>query len=133
MLKTLDHFNLALRKRAIPPIDLMSWTDPNDNYSEALSHCHNKFQLLIYIARKQWSHGRVDCNGGNGGSIPPVQKLRQFCSPHICLSFGKDTKSRWSLLSGVCARRSNRSHTRGKCVTCRLVDSLILQNSEGLY
>ena len=58
--------------------------------------------------------------GGDGGSIPPtaISKLRQLRSPHICLSFGRDTKSRWSLLSGVYARGSKRSHTRGKCVTC---------------
>ena len=30
----------------------------------------------------------------------------------------KDTKSRWSLLSGVYARGSERSHTGDKCVTC---------------
>ena len=34
-----------------------------------------------------------------------------------CL-FGRDTKSRWSLLSGAYARGSKRSHTGGKCVTC---------------
>ena len=33
-----------------------------------------------------------------------------------CLS--DDTKSRWSLLSGVYARGSKRSHTGGKCITC---------------
>ena len=34
------------------------------------------------------------------------------------MSFGRDTKSRWSLLSGVYARRTKISHTGGKCVTC---------------
>ena len=34
------------------------------------------------------------------------------------MSFGRDTKSRWSLLSGVYGRGSKRSHTGGKCVTC---------------
>ena len=62
------------------------------------------------------------------GSIPPtaVSKLRQFRSPYICLyeSFGRDTKSRWFLLSRVYARGSKRSHTGGKCVTCSgLTDS----------
>ena len=37
------------------------------------------------------------------------------------VSFGRDTKSRWSFLSDVYARGSKRSHTEGKCVT--LVDS----------
>ena len=53
-----------------------------------------------------WSRGRApDCQSS---SIPPtaVSKLMQY------------TKSRWSLLSGVYARGSKRSHTRGKCVTC---------------
>ena len=31
----------------------------------------------------------------------------------------RDSKSRWSLLSGVYARGSKRSHSGGKCVTCR--------------
>ena len=55
----------------------------------------------------------------DGGPIPPagISKRRQFHSPHICLSFGRD-KSWWSLLSGVYAKGSNRSHTGGKCVTC---------------
>ena len=34
------------------------------------------------------------------------------------MSFRRDTKSWWSLLSGVYARGSKRFHTGGKCVTC---------------
>ena len=69
------------------------------------------------------SGGRaVECrtfNGRDGSLIPPigVQKFRQFRSPQICLSFGRDTKSQWSLLCGVYPRGSRRSHTC-KCVTC---------------
>ena len=37
---------------------------------------------------------------------------------YLCLS-DETLKSRWSLLSGVYARGSKRSHTGGKCVTCR--------------
>ena len=37
---------------------------------------------------------------------------------HLPVFFGRDTKNRWSLLSGVYARGSKRSHTGGKCVTC---------------
>ena len=58
---------------------------------------------------------------GDGGSIPPtaISKLRQFRSPtHLPVSFGRDTKSRWSLLSGVYARGGKRSHTGSECVTC---------------
>ena len=36
----------------------------------------------------------------------------------MSVSFGRDTKSRWFLLSGVYAWGSKRSHTGGKCVTC---------------
>ena len=45
-----------------------------------------------------------------GGSIPPIaiSKIRQFRLP---VSSRRDTKSRWSLPSGVYARRSKRSHT----------------------
>ena len=50
---------------------------------------------------------RRTVNRGGGGSIPPtaVSKLRQLFSfmPYFPVSFGRDTKSRWSLLSGVYA------------------------------
>ena len=59
-------------------------------------------------------------NRGNGGSIPPtaVSKLAISFTPHLPVSFGRDTKSRRSLLSGVYARGSKRSHTGVKCVIC---------------
>ena len=59
-------------------------------------------------------------NRGDGGSIPPatVSKLSNFVHLTLPVSFGRDTKSQWSLLSGVYARGSKRSHTGGKCVTC---------------
>ena len=50
--------------------------------------------------------------------LPPFLNLGDFFTPHLPVSFGRDTKSRWSLLSGVYARGSKRSHTGGKCVTC---------------
>ena len=69
------------------------------------------------------SSGRVverTVNRGDGGSIPPtaVSKLSNFVHLTLPVSFGRDTKSRWSLLSGVYARGSKRSHTGGKCVIC---------------
>ena len=70
--------------------------------------------LTDLVSEERWSRGRApDCQSRDGGSIPPtaVSKLRQFRSPHICLSFGIDTKSRRSVLSGVYARGSKRSHT----------------------
>ena len=48
-----------------------------------------------------------------------ASELCQFRLPDLPVSFGGDTKSRWSLLSGVYARGSKISHTGGKCVTCR--------------
>ena len=65
---------------------------------------------------------RRTVNRRDGGSIPPtaILKLRQFRSPHICLCLLEETLNIWwSLLSGVYARGSKRSHTGGKCVTCR--------------
>ena len=49
----------------------------------------------------------------------PFQNLGNFVHPTLPVSFGTDTKSSWSLLPGVYARGSKRSHTGGKCVTCR--------------
>ena len=50
--------------------------------------------------------------------LPPFRNLDNFIHPPLSVSVGRDTKSRWSLLSGVYARGSKRSHTGGKCVTC---------------
>ena len=41
----------------------------------------------------------------------PFQNLGNLVHPILSVSFGRYTKSRWSLLSGVYARGSKRSHT----------------------
>ena len=63
---------------------------------------------------------RLTVNRGDGGSIhpPPFRNLGNFVHPTLPVSFGRDTNSRRSLLSGVYARRSKISHKGGKCVTC---------------
>ena len=50
--------------------------------------------------------------------------------PALPVSFGRDTKSRWSLLSGVYPRGSKSSPAGGKCVTCRWLHILEKDNSE---
>ena len=66
---------------------------------------------------------RRTVNRGDGGSIPPtaVSKLWQFRLPHICLCLSKATLKAGgpTRLSGVYVRGSKRSHSGGKCVTCR--------------
>lgn len=47
-----------------------------------------------------------------------LQNLRKFVYPILPVSFGWDTISRWSFLSGVYARGSKRSHTERICITC---------------
>ena len=51
----------------------------------------------------------------------PLQNFGNFFTHTLILPvfFGRDTTIRWSLLSGVHNRGSKRSHTEGKCVTCR--------------
>ena len=49
----------------------------------------------------------------------PFQNLDNFFHATLPMFFGRDTKSRWSHLPSVYARGSKRSHTGGKCVTCR--------------
>ena len=63
---------------------------------------------------------RQAVNQGDSGSISPsaVSFFVISFTPHLPVSFRRDTKSRWSLLSGVYARGSKRSHTGAKCVTC---------------
>ena len=51
-------------------------------------------------------------------ALRPLGNFGNFLYPTLPVSFGRDTKSRWSLLSGAYARGSKISHTGGKCVTC---------------
>ena len=60
------------------------------------------------------SGGRAVVNRGDGGSITISQNVGNFVHLTLPVSFGRNTKSRWSLLSGVYARGSKRSHTGGK-------------------
>ena len=62
---------------------------------------------------------RRTVNRGDGGSIPSTA-ISKLIFVHITLPvcFGRDTESRLSLISGVYARGSKRSHTGGKCVSC---------------
>ena len=84
------------------------------------AQCRNDDAKIVAISiHTRGSHGRhgraQTINQGDCGSIPPmaVSKLRQ-----LPMSFGSDTKTQRSLLSGVYARGSKISHTGGKCVTC---------------
>ena len=59
--------------------------------------------------------------GGLGSDSAGGTSLQNFGNsvyPALPVSFGGDTKSRRSLLSGVYARGSKRPCTGGKCVTC---------------
>ena len=58
------------------------------------------------------------------GSNPTEAAWKLWQFPLLPVSFGRDTKSRWSLLSGVYARASKRSYTGDKCVTCRELNIL---------
>ena len=58
----------------------------------------------------EWSRDRIP--------LRPLGNFGNFLYPTLPVSFGRDTKSHWSLLSGAYARGSKISHTGGKCVTC---------------
>ena len=60
-------------------------------------------------------------------SLRQLGNLGKFIYPTLPVSFGRDTKRCWSLLSGVYARGSKRSHTVGKCVTYRGLHILPVQ------
>ena len=59
--------------------------------------------------------------GGLGSNPAAATSLRNFDNsvyPALPVSFGRDTKSCRSLLSGVYVMGSKISHTGGKCGTC---------------
>ena len=77
---------------------------------------------FVFLINWRWSHGRApDCQSRGRWFNPTYRRFETEAisfTPHLPVYFGRDTKSRWSLLSGVYARGSERSHTGGKCVTC---------------
>ena len=58
----------------------------------------------------EWSRVRI--------RLAPEGNFSNFLYPNLPVSFGRDTKSRRSLLSGVYARGSKIAHTGGNCLTC---------------
>ena len=73
--------------------------------SEYCSLCLASISSVIRSARKIINAGveRRTVSRGDGSLMPPAAVLKQAISftPHLPVSFGRDTKSRWSLLSGV--------------------------------
>ena len=83
----------------------------------------------MWGAVAQWLERATD-NRVVAGSNPAeaVWKLWQFPLPHFApVSFGRDTTSRWSLLSGVYSRGSKRSH-QSALEMCTVVDSTTHSN-----
>ena len=67
----------------------------------------------------EWSRVRI--------LLRPFGHFGNFLYPTFPVSFGRDTKSRWSLLSGVYARGSKRSH-QSALEMCTVVDSTTHSN-----
>ena len=92
-----------------------------DNWSQVGIQCLCAF--LIVCTCMVGSGGRVMSSGLSIERSVVQSHLSPFrfsilFTPHLPVSFGRDTKSWWSFLSGVYARGSKRSHTGGKCVIC---------------
>ena len=77
---------------------------------------------LLISYNKCGSDGRTvefrTFNQKDGGSITPNCCFETLVNVTLPVSFGKDIISWYSLLSGVYARGSKRSHIGGKCATC---------------
>ena len=78
--------------------------------------------IIVFDLEERWLRGKAsDCQSRGvvvQSHLPPFRNLGNFVHVSLPVSFGRDTKSRWSLLSGVYAGGSKRSHTGGRCVTC---------------
>ena len=80
--------------------------------------CRRKERYFLVIDTLQLILVEPEMRRLGWGVVTFVGYLQVFILSHLPVSFGRDTKSRWSLVSGVYARGSKRSHTGGKCVTC---------------
>ena len=67
---------------------------------------------------ERWTDDRVVL-GSNPAAATSLRNFGNSVYPALPVPFGGDTKSRQSLLSGVYVGGNKRSHTGGKCVTCR--------------
>ena len=82
----------------------------------------------VVVCGARWSCGRASgcrLKGPGFETTSAVSKLGQLRSPQFAVSFGRVSKSRWSILPGVYARGSKRSHT-GNWKT-PVTDSLTLE------
>ena len=110
-----------------PPLPKMHVRTPRERHGSlmvSISACHPKRGAVVQERRRGpvvghslWTRpARVQSPWE--GRIITCKNLALYIRDCISVSFGWDTKGRWSLLSGVYARGSKRSHTGGKCVTC---------------
>ena len=94
---------------------LMSWVRPSTNFN---CECNYTAAADIYT---EWVRALVWAGNRTVSNPATVTSLRNFGNsvyPALPVSFGGDTKSRRSLLSGVYARGSKRSHQSAlECVT----------------
>ena len=82
----------------------------------SLVWCYNQAWLQLHLDRT------VSRPGSNPATVTSLRNFGNSAYPALPVSFGGDTKSRRSLLSGVYARGSKRSHQSAlECVT--VVDS----------
>ena len=98
----------------------------NVHISGLYNTCFNPYResRSVVVSTLAWRAGDL-------GSIPEpgmlyILGVKTWLSTLETVSLGlsEETKSCWSLLSGVCARGSKRSNAGGKCVTCRGLHTL---------
>ena len=69
---------------------------------------------MSFEEEKRWSRVRAPDRQSRGWWFNPTyHRFETYAisfTPHLPVSFGRDTNSRWSLLSGVYARRCKRSN-----------------------
>ena len=83
---------------------------------------------MLYFRYKNLALNITDCVSlvGSGSSVVGalLRNLGKFVYHLLPVSFGRDTKSSWSVLSDVCDREGNIPHG-GNCVTCRELHVLV--------
>ena len=88
--------------------------------NETIVVCHGSMLIGNYaISGARWLRVRI--------LLRPFRNFGNFLYPTLPVSFGRDTKSRWYLLSGVYARGSKRSH-QSALEMCTVVDSTTHSN-----
>ena len=97
-----------------------------------VTHAKNVVNLPLRIDHICGARGSAIWTSRVRMPLAPIGNFGNIFYPTLSVSFGRNGKHRWSLLSDIYVIRRNISRTGGKCVICRGLHVLPCQNDHDL-